>query len=501
MGDSMPSGGFEPGLQKLLGQVSEAALLLNPHGVVLYSNQRRSGWLGRAPFTGAPMEHVVADFDQAGYAEFLRQTRRHEASCTLALLDARHAPVCIHLRGSPVHHGGQAAVAVVAHKAPAMLAPLPGGQLPWLDQGHYRSFLESNIVGIGITCADGRILECNDYYLNLLGGTRRQLEAGLLDWREHTPQAELQWDLLAGAELEATGKCMPYQKHYRHASGVLVPVLIALSYMPQRPGETLVFVLDISPLKQVEQQHKQTNQALQQRSAEAEAASAEKTRFLSTISHELRTPLHTILGHVGLLRKHSSVPLGLQLQVVENSATSLLGLIDELLDFNIDARQNEALQLDWMELAYLRCALQEFGQVAAAKADNQFSVVIAPAVPAQIRVDERRLLQVLRNLVGNACKYTQRGQVMVRLERLAPAQADSEQARQTIHFSVQDTGRGIAPQDLPRIFEPLYRSADALDQPGTGLGLAIARQWVRNMGGDIQVQSEPGRGCVFQFAL
>jgi signal transduction histidine kinase len=233
----------------------------------------------------------------------------------------------------------------------------------------------------------------------------------------------------------------------------------------------------------------------------AEAANLEKKRFMSTISHELRTPMHTMLGNLSLLRKAHSQSLDPYLQVAEKGGVQLLKLIDELLDFNIEGLRNDALQLDWTDLSYLRTMLLHFGSTAAAVADNSFEIDIAANVPLRLMVDERRLLQVLKNLVGNACKYTKGGEVSLRIECLTSAVDRGDQSRQTLRFSVQDTGRGIEPHDSPYIFEPLYRSASATDQPGVGLGLAIASQWVRNMGDDIVVTSEAGRGSIFQFDL
>jgi hypothetical protein len=161
----------------------------------------------------------------------------------------------------------------------------------------------------------------------------------------------------------------------------------------------------------------------------------------------------------------------------------------------------DALQPDWMAVAYLRDTLLNFGTIAAAKADNRFTLAIAPEVPAQLLVDERRLLQVLQNLVGNAAKYTQQGHISLCIERLPEGVERDGVLHQTIRFCVQDSGRGIAENDLQHIFEPLYRSASALDQSGIGLGLAIARQWVRNFGGDIAVSSALGRGSTFHFDL
>ena len=245
----------------------------------------------------------------------------------------------------------------------------------------------------------------------------------------------------------------------------------------------------------------QANAALAARALQAEEASAAKTRFLSNVSHELRTPLHTILGYVRLLLRATEGEAKRQLAIVERSSAQLLKLIDDLLEFNQEANRSEALQPDAVELQELMRQLKHTGQLMARQWGNRFAVTLADDLPTALWVDEQRLLQVMQNLLGNACKYTRNGSVTLSVARENGSHltAGSESCR--VHFSVEDSGIGISPKDQDQIFDAFNRGTSGHGQPGLGLGLAIARQWVNAMGGDIQVRSVLGQGSRFFFTL
>jgi signal transduction histidine kinase len=239
----------------------------------------------------------------------------------------------------------------------------------------------------------------------------------------------------------------------------------------------------------------------------AEAANRAKSVFLSTVSHEFRTPLHTILGYAHLLGQRAGSELSHQLAAIEKSGAQLLRLIDEVLDFSRGESESIVLHPEPVSLAALARHLEDTGLLLAEKNGNHFSVELGPGLPEAVEADGQRLTQVLLNLVGNACKYTQRGAVRLRIaDDKAPAadsstQEDEAMPWRCLHFDVEDNGVGIAGADRARIFEPFSRGTGGERQPGVGLGLAIARQLVRAMGGDIELDSEPGRGSRFYFSL
>jgi signal transduction histidine kinase len=246
------------------------------------------------------------------------------------------------------------------------------------------------------------------------------------------------------------------------------------------------------------------NAALAARAEQAEGASAARAHFLSRVSHELRTPLHTILGYVRLLRKDANGEAHRQLVIVERSSTQLLKLIDDLLDFNLEGQQAEELQPDAVELPPFFAHLEHTVRLLARQGNNRFTLALADDLPAAVWVDEQRLLQILQNLLVNACKFTHDGTISLSVIREDETLQGAERKipeNCRLCFAIEDSGSGISVEDRERIFEAFSRGASAYRQPGLGLGLAIARQWARAMGSEIRVHSEPGQGSRFFFTL
>ncbi len=232
----------------------------------------------------------------------------------------------------------------------------------------------------------------------------------------------------------------------------------------------------------------------------AEQASQAKSSFLSVVSHELRTPLHTILGYAHLLRRHGPPDAADKLAIIEHSGEHLLRLIDQVLEFTRGGQRAQELEPEPCPLAELADDLESTGRILARTRGNRFALIRGEHLPAEVEADRQRLTQVLQNLIGNACKYTENGEIRLLIERVS--EAASPEARQcTLRFIVEDSGCGIPSADLARIFDPFTRLAGRQRQPGLGLGLAISRQWVRAMGGEITVASVPGQGSRFEFTL
>ncbi|MBL8491478.1 MAG: response regulator, partial [Rhodocyclaceae bacterium] len=241
---------------------------------------------------------------------------------------------------------------------------------------------------------------------------------------------------------------------------------------------------------------------LREAMAKAEEASSAKSTFLSIVSHELRTPLHTILGYAHLLRRQSAPDAQEKLAIIEHGGEQLLRLIDQVLEFTRGGQQTEELDPEPCSIAALADDLENTGRILARTRGNRFVLARGPGLPTAIEADAPRLTQVLQNLIGNACKYTGNGEILLRLDRATDTPPDPARPRTSrLRFVVEDTGCGIAPADLERIFDPFTRVAGRQRQPGLGLGLAIARRLVRAMGGEITVASTPGRGSRFEFAV
>jgi PAS domain S-box-containing protein len=226
----------------------------------------------------------------------------------------------------------------------------------------------------------------------------------------------------------------------------------------------------------------------------AEAATRAKSEFLANMSHELRTPLNGVLGYAQLLQRDRNLTPAQResLDAISKCGSHLLDLINDILDLS----KIEAGFLDiepvTTDLAQLSIDLRYVVGESARRKGLLLSMTIAPEVPRRVVLDGRHLRQVLLNLLGNAIKFTARGEVGLRVAR-------SEEGR--LGFEVFDTGIGIESDALEEIFEAFTQTDAGAAAGGTGLGLAISHHLIRSMGDELRVESTPGRGSRFFFAL
>jgi signal transduction histidine kinase/purine-cytosine permease-like protein/ActR/RegA family two-component response regulator len=239
--------------------------------------------------------------------------------------------------------------------------------------------------------------------------------------------------------------------------------------------------------------HRKTDQALQQAKEASEAANAAKSRYVTGLSHELRTPLNSILGYTQILQRDASLAEQQQdaLATIFRSGSHLLSLIDGLLDVAKIEAGKLHLELSEIPLPDFIHQLERMFTPQAAEKGLRFRLDCQGRMPAVVRGDEKRVRQILINLLGNAVRFTDSGEIVLRISY----------RRQTACFEIIDTGIGIATEQLERIFQPFERGDLMRQDHGVGLGLTITRMLTALMGGELSVTSEIGQGTRFQVRL
>jgi two-component system, sensor histidine kinase and response regulator len=365
----------------------------------------------------------------------------------------------------------------------------------------YHSVLELAPDGLMVVDANGAIRLANARCEQLFGHTRDELIGQAVEMLVPA-------DVRPGhAALRATFHGAPVAREMGpdrelralRKDGSQFPVEIGLSPLPARGSEGRQVAVSIRDVTE----RKEQENALKLAKAKAEEATQTKSMFLANMSHEIRTPMNAILNMTGLAMEADLPPKPRQfISVAHSSARNLLGILNDILDFS----KIEADKLDLESTPFsLREVLEEVTETFRSVVIQKHVELIThalPTVPDRLRGDALRLRQVLSNLISNAFKFTEKGEVLVRVEPVAESGDLAPRDDVLLRFSVTDTGIGISPEQQARLFQSFTQADSSTTRKygGTGLGLVISRRLARLMGGDLTVESTPGKGTTFFFA-
>ncbi|MEW8147614.1 MAG: transporter substrate-binding domain-containing protein [Candidatus Thiodiazotropha endolucinida] len=291
-----------------------------------------------------------------------------------------------------------------------------------------------------------------------------------------------------------------YALLWRIIAGFLLVLAAVLLWNHLIRRQKLALARSEEQLMESEKRLRLANKALTDAKEAADTANQAKSVFLANISHELRTPLNAILGFSQLMGNDPAATAS-QLEktgIINRSGEHLLAMINDVLDLSkIEAGRVE-LEPEAVNLPKM---LKDIGNMIAVRADAaglNFNLALAPALVSYVKVDASKLRQILINLLGNAVKFTKEGGVTLRA-RSQPVASDS--SRITLQLEVEDSGPGISAEQQPHIFEPFVQAGYASNGNGTGLGLAITKSFVELMGGEVNVESQLGKGSLFRLEL
>ncbi len=361
----------------------------------------------------------------------------------------------------------------------------------------YRSVLERAPDAFLVVDADGVIHLANEQCEKLFGYSRAELvgqSVEILVPDEIRPQHPV---LRASFHRAPMTRAMGAKRelHGRRKGGSLFPVDIALSPVPARDGvgiQVAVSVRDITERRQAEVELKAAKQ-------KAEDATRMKSMFLANMSHEIRTPMNAIIGMSHLaLRTSLTAKQRDYISKVHNAGTSLLAIINDILDFSkIEAGKLDIETTDFRLDDVISSVTTVTGQKASDKG-LELLAHVAPGIPQFLLGDPLRLGQILTNLVNNAVKFTERGEVCI-----DAAMLEHTGQKCQLKFSVRDTGIGMTKEQAAKLFQPFTQAdmSTTRKHGGTGLGLTVCRRLVELMGGQIWLDSEPGVGTTFTFTV
>ncbi len=368
----------------------------------------------------------------------------------------------------------------------------------------YRNIYQNALNGIFQTAGDGKYISANPALANLYGyESPAELIAAQPNFKNQLyvkPNRRHEFTAL----IDEYGILSNFEAEIYRKDGSIIWISENCRAVCDDAGNLLYhegFIKDITDSKQAEFKMLQAKEA-------AEAANKAKSTFLANMSHELRSPLNAVIGFAQVMIRSKTLSQENQedVGIILRSGEHLLALINQVLDLSkIEAGRTTVYEKSF-DLYRLLGDLEDMFALKAEEKGLQLMFDREAEVPHYICTDEVKLRQVLINLLNNSIKFTSEGGVSVQVKggrrKVSKNSTDQLPGRYWLHFEVQDTGAGIAAEEIPQLFEAFVQTKTGKDsQEGTGLGLAISRQFVQLMGGEISVSSDVEKGALFEFDI